>query len=111
MESGSMYWFPPHVSEAVMHSPPAYFPIFSLTHLAILCTVNVGSDSLFYAVSYVGLLANKINLEGNTILGKEGGEAFTLLTFHVTLMYDLGVASQFHAKFVYILAYLCLYHN
>lgn len=50
----------------------------------------------------MGLLINKINLQGNTILGKEGGEALTLPTFHGTLVCDLGVASQFHTKFVYI---------
>jgi hypothetical protein len=41
-----MDWLPPYVSESVMLSPPTYFPLFSLTHLAILWTVNVGSDSL-----------------------------------------------------------------
>lgn len=59
----------------------------------------------------MGLLTNKINLEGNTILGKQGGEVLTLPTFHGTLMCNMGVTSQFHTKFVYILAYLCLYHN
>jgi hypothetical protein len=68
-----MDWLPPCVSKAIMLSPPAYFTLFSLSNLGVLYTVNVGSDSLCEAVSCVGLLTNKVNLEGNTVLGKVGG--------------------------------------
>lgn len=58
----------------------------------------------------MGLLTNKIYLEGNTILGKVGGGSPVSTTFHGTLTCDVGVVSQFHTNFFFIfeLTYVCI---